>query len=176
MTELLQRGNIIKIKKGMKVYANIPEKFVFSNRPLSGELHCKTVEVGKIYKISKEFKEEYVTGVKKDEVERLRERNFNVTEEQIENLLKQTAPSLESEEYDASILEGEYIVVKTENSDGGTGMRSHDIYSDGWRVFAKKMKDGKIDSEGIEVSFYQTGAFTAMIPPETIEIIGDIFG
>lgn len=55
---------------------------------------------------------------------------------------------------------GEYIVLSTEYGGGsvGGGMNGHDDYPDGHRVTAKLAK-----GRGPQVSFYQTGCFTAML-------------
>lgn len=54
-------------------------------------------------------------------------------------------------------LQGKYIVIKTENTGGGCGHGPHDIYPDGHKVTCKRV------DKKFTVSFYQTGAFTAMI-------------
>lgn len=59
-------------------------------------------------------------------------------------------------------LRGEYIVQRV-TKDGGGGA-AHDIYPDGHHVWCERV-DGKY-----KVDFYQTGAFTAMIP--AIEPVG----
>lgn len=54
-------------------------------------------------------------------------------------------------------LQGKYIVIKTENTGGGCGHGSHDIYPDGHKVTCES-----VDKKH-RVSFYQSGCFTAMI-------------
>lgn len=78
---------------------------------------------------------------------------------------------------DTSILSGEYLIVKTEISGGGCAMGPHDIYPDGYKVFARKITDGRYGTPLIsefEVRFYQSGCFTCMIrdikPIRTAEI------
>lgn len=62
-------------------------------------------------------------------------------------------------------LRGKYIVYKTSEDGGGTGHGRYDVYPDGHHVFCFKE-----DDETVQVDFYQTGCFTAMI--EDIEPIG----
>ncbi|MBP6256487.1 hypothetical protein KA405_01920 [Patescibacteria group bacterium] len=63
----------------------------------------------------------------------------------------------------AKFLCGEYVVTATSITGGGTGHATHDIYSDGHRVTAKKLKkNGSWDPNGKEISFYQSGSFTCV--------------
>jgi hypothetical protein len=61
-------------------------------------------------------------------------------------------------------LAGRYLVYRTAMEGGGTGMGPHDVYPDGHHVYCRRLDDG------VEVDFYQTGAFTAMI--RDIEPVG----
>ena len=62
----LKEGDVIEIKKDMKIYASIPKKYIFSNRPLSEELEETDIEVGEIRSVNKStfdtsiFEGEYV--------------------------------------------------------------------------------------------------------------------
>jgi len=47
---LLKVGDVINLTNGMKVYAMIPEMFVYSNRKTSRELTVDVITIGKIYK------------------------------------------------------------------------------------------------------------------------------
>lgn len=60
---------------------------------------------------------------------------------------------------------GDYVVTSAifTGGGGGMGMNGYESYSDGWKVYAKKLKNGKWDDKGLEISFYQSGSFTAMI-------------
>lgn len=118
---LLREGDIIELKKGHKVYASIPEKYVYENTPRSMKLTRTEVTIGEDRK------------------------GFNT-----------------------DVLAGRYGVLKTARDGGGTGMGYHDVFPDGHHVWCRKMLgNGQF---GEEVSFYQTGAFTAMI--EEIEPVG----
>lgn len=65
---------------------------------------------------------------------------------------------------DTSQFVGRYVVTGTSQEGGGTGMGPHDVYPDGHRVRCVSVEPGK---EGLRLNFYQTGAFTAMIPDIT---------
>lgn len=54
-------------------------------------------------------------------------------------------------------LQGKYIVISTSSKGGGTGHGPHDVYPDGWNVVCQS------ECGAHEVSFYQSGCFTAMI-------------
>jgi hypothetical protein len=64
---------------------------------------------------------------------------------------------------DLSYLKGKYVVVHAASQGGGTGHSHHDVYPNGWFIRARKLRqDGSYDPQGIEISFYQSGCFTAM--------------
>lgn len=132
MAEILKTGDVIDIKKGMRVYVDIPGKFIYSNRteasPTANELTSHDVSLGQVFKTTK-----------------------NV--------------------FDTSIYLGEYVVTNREYGGGGIGMGSHDVFPSGWQIFCKKLKNGIWDENGLELNFYQTGSFTAMIKPREIEPI-----
>ena len=102
----LEKGDVIELTSGMKVYANVPEHFVYSNKRGSFALTHTGIRLG--------------------------------------------------EEFD--YLCGKYIVTRTAYDGGGTGMGSNDVFPNGYHVFCVKA-----DDRTIEVDFYQSGCFTAMI-------------
>lgn len=60
--------------------------------------------------------------------------------------------------------EGEYVVLATALEGGGTGHGPHDVYPDGHNVYCQKLNsDGSFDSDGLKISFYQSGCFAFMI-------------
>lgn len=64
---------------------------------------------------------------------------------------------------DLGYLKGRYVVEHAAMEGGGTGHGPHDIYPDGWHIRARKLKaDGSYDPQGVEIEFYQSGAFTAV--------------
>ena len=58
-------------------------------------------------------------------------------------------------------------------SGGGTGHGPGDVYYDGWHITALRLREHRLDSEW-EISFYQTGSFTAMIPVGEIVIDDEV--
>ena len=115
---LLQEGDIITLKEGMEVYANIPHKNVYFNRPFSTELTRDKITIG--------------------------EPRYSGAEN--------------TGAFDARPFAGDYTVVRAELNGGGTGHGPHDIYPDGHHVYCEKLAHPQI-----EVDFFQTGCFTAMI-------------
>ena len=150
---LLQRGDVIRLEKGMKVYATIPEMFIYDNRRTSTNNARTDIKIGEMR--SSQFKtSEDVKGT-------LGLFNIEIEDDQISHFIAGLGINLS---FDTSIFEGEYRVVATAEDGGGTGMGPHDVYPNGHHVFCEKK-----DDPNIFVDFYQTGCFTAMIEPEKIE-------
>ena len=104
-TPVLERGDIIELGEDHKVYAKVPEHFLYENRRGVWDLTESDI---------------YLRG------------HF-------------------------AHMQGKYIVTSTASKGGGQGHGRHDVYPDGHNVECVS-ECGKY-----EVSFYQTGAFTAMI-------------
>jgi len=74
---------------------------------------------------------------------------------------------------DLTRAKAEYVVVEARMQGGGTGHGPHDVFPDGWHVIAKRLKPGrKWDPGGEEITFYMTGCFTNLIPPNEILVVG----
>jgi hypothetical protein len=157
---LLRQGDVIKLKKGMDVYALIPEMFVIDNRRFSKELIKHEVKIGKVYKNPTKVKDQ-INEIIKDVKEAFSYQGYNLQIKDAEKFVTSKVKTPKSETFE--IEEGEYLVTKTSNDGGGMGMGPHDTYSNGHHVFCKKLNKGKFDKDAVEVNFYQTGAFTAMI-------------
>jgi hypothetical protein len=71
---------------------------------------------------------------------------------------KLTEHAVTIDEENFSHLLGEFVVYKANLEGGGTGHGPNDVYPDGWKVTCRSLADPMID-----VSFYQSGCFTAMI-------------
>jgi hypothetical protein len=175
---LLRKGDIIEIKNGMKIYAEIPEKFVYSNRQHStGKTHTD-FEVGEKLEIAGgnlEKQDKVISNlVKRIREEFESETGQKVPAEKVKEFVESVLPkSNDDKSFDTSVFAGKYIVTKTTYGGGGTGMGRHDVYPDGHEVECKKLtKDGGWDKNGRKISFYQSGCFTAMITPEQIQPIG----
>ncbi len=61
-------------------------------------------------------------------------------------------------------LAGSYVVTKQVEDGGGTAHGPHDVYPAGHHVYCKSLDH---ETE-IELDFYQTGSFTAMIPDRVV--------
>jgi len=175
MKELLKEGNVIVLGAGMKVYAQIPEMFVYQNTKLSSELTHTEVLIGKIY-TNEDTQEDDINKTVANIVKRIEEafesQNIPLGDfHDAEGFVRKQLPPLPQNTL--KIPEGEYLVIKTEFGGGSHG--GHDDYPDGHNVTCKKLKyDGSYDEDGFEVSFYQSGSFTAMIEPEELEVVRDM--
>lgn len=161
---LLQKGDKIRLEKGMKVYASIPAKFFFANTPFSTEIYDSAdITIGRIYHKQVVSKEELI-GKLMDGVASIvkisREEIDVMSRKELEAFIDSLGLNFDEEEFDSSIYAGEYIVEYTSFGGGGTqlGPNSLDIYPNGWRVYCVK-----VDDPSIHVNFYQTGDFTAVI-------------
>lgn len=162
-TRLLQKGDIIRLEKGMKVYAKIPEMFCCSNkmfccsnRNFSTEIVETVIEIGQRYCREHQSKEQLIN--------RLMEcinSVICVTENQIANFVKSLNLDFEKKELDTSIYAGEYVVDWVTKNGGETQlcMSGSESYQDGWHVYCTKTEE-----PSVHVHFYQTGCFTATIP------------
>jgi hypothetical protein len=160
-TNRLQRGDVIDIEKGMGVYATIPERFAYANRAQSMEPTNHTISVGEIRKAASIN----LNSVAKDIQEKISYHGgILVPLTQITKLLTDAIDTTLPITLDTSEYIGEYVVVNTALTGGGTGMGPHDIYPDGWHVTAKKLKNGEYDNDGLTIEFYQSGCFNAMLP------------
>ena len=157
-------GDVIKLEKGMKVYGQILEIFVYGNKPLSDEYtrheiivgtsYEQTIPTGKdVQRLAKDIKHEFDSHL-----------GLEVTTNDTMDFIKgQIQKSTINPQFHYVFEEGEFVVIDTREEGGGTGMGPHDVYPDGHHVFCKRLKNGEYDENGEEVNFYQTGSFTCMI-------------
>lgn len=148
---LLQRGNIIRLEPGMKVYADVPSMYRGGSFFDTRSTHSDVV-IGRIYKKPAKT----IQALAKEIFGRIKYL-VPVSEEQIATFLEGLSLDLEERHFDTSIYAGEYEVHHacynggSDSYDGG--------YPNGWHVYCHK-----VDNPSMEVDFYQTGCFTAMIP------------
>jgi hypothetical protein len=82
MNNYLEVGDVVEIKKGMKIYATLEERFIFCNTPISSKLKITDIEVGKLKGHDSNifdtsiFKGEYVV-VSTSHYEEIKDENFN---------------------------------------------------------------------------------------------------
>lgn len=156
---LLEVGDVINLTDGMKVYAMIPEMFVYSNRKTSRELTKEVVTIGKIYKNNTNIDKD-INNLISDIIEEFNSRGFSISEEDVREFVLSKIKQPEEETF--SIHGGEFIVIKT-LLDGGSHYNDRDYYPDGHRVYCQQLINGSYHEDAIEVNFYQTGCFTAII-------------
>lgn len=158
MNNYLKMGDVIEIKKGMQIYVTIPVKFVCSNTIGDNLVNTEiTVSEARHYKpLSIKEIGSKVSGV-------LAWYGCKADEERLISFIQSENIGINNEEtFDTSIFIGEYLVYKTEMN-GGSETQG---YPDGWCVYARK-----IDNPAVKINFYQSGCFTAVIPPDSIKPI-----
>jgi hypothetical protein len=164
-SDFLKEGDVINIENGMKVYTQIADMFIYQNS-LSDKLSSHDVIVGATY--TNEKSENHLFNSKNfmkdiiEEIVRKCENNgLTIEPKKVFDFIKQNAVKPDLKTF---ILEGgEFVVIKTSYEGGGTGHGQYDVYPNGHCVYCKKLKGGKFDINGIEINFYQSGCFTAMI-------------
>ena len=94
---LLQRGDIIRLEKGMKVYASVPEKFVFVNTPFSDKPYEGVITLG--YTLHKKVpnRDEFTKELKEDIEKRI---HREITTEQVSNFVDSLSLNFYAEEFD----------------------------------------------------------------------------
>lgn len=151
---LLQKGDIVRLEKGMSVYTFIPEKFSrCSCSPFSNKRISMPIEIGEI--LSKHFlfdKDEFREMIT-EKIQSLI-KSDTVTDEAVANFIESLNLDFSHEEFDTSIFAGEYIVCNV--TFGGNGsdksdFRDFQTYS-GWKIYCEK-----IDNPDIRVYFFRTG-------------------
>lgn len=146
----LQRHDVIRLEKGMKVYAEVPSRYFFD--PFSSEKKRREVIIGKKYCRNVPSQDKITS-----EIYQKIHSIIPVTYGNVEEFVKGLRLDMTKDSFDSSIFEGEYEVYCAVSDGGG---HTHDGgYPNGWHVFCQKKDDPEI-----EVDFYQTGCFTAMIP------------
>lgn len=164
----LQVGDVFEIKKGMKVNAEVPSKFIFTNCRMSN-LTSKTKIVVGIFLKNKMDVEATANELKESIARSVSSVCGAVADPMaVQDLVSSVMNSYEEETLDTTMFCGEYLVINT-TFDGGCG--GHDPYPNGHHVFCRKLKDGKYDPNGTQIDFYQSGSFSSMILPENVQPI-----
>lgn len=154
---LLQKGNIIRLKKGMTVNASIPEKFVDIDNPYSTKLTSTEVIIGEVLRNSGVPKKSELIN---DLTEYLEDYTHydGITKEIVEAFVNSLNLDYTMEKFDTTVFAGEYCVTQTHSERCGPYFEGYH-FPDAWHVFCQKV--GEPD---VCVDFYQTGTFTPMIP------------
>jgi hypothetical protein len=165
---LLKEGDVIYLENGMKVYTEVPEKFVYDNHKKSNKTTHHEAIVGEVITNNTDISEDKRDLVK-DLIDAFSFRlgvRLSKPEAQAFIDSKVSTPRASSFCLDG----GEFLVVKTKSEGGGTAM-FNDVYPDGHHVFCKKLNADGTYENGLEVDFYQSGAFTAMILPGEVTVV-----
>lgn len=154
----LKIGDVFELKKGMDIYADIPERFIYQNTPNSDKITNSKITVGDIREVQGEYGKSAVI----KEILRLTKGYscFNAVsfdEQKLKESIK--IKEFKSNRFDTNKFIGEYVVTSAGMGGGSSG---YDSYPDGWHIIAKKLNNGKFDKNGLEVSFYQSGCFTVV--------------
>lgn len=174
LKKFLQVGDVFKVEVGMRVQVSIPAKFVYANRTVD-TLTETTINIGEILEgnVATDEHIDEILKATKDTISFRTGKKISAKEAQtIRTALKSIIPlSKAKEQFDTNKFVGEYVVIKTAETGGGTGHGPHDVYPDGHNVIAKKLKNGAYDPKGKTISFYQSGSFTCEVLPEAITFL-----
>lgn len=158
---LLKEGDIIILKRGMKVYTELPEKFVYSNRSFSSKLVSTDIVVGNTLSISFEEISKDIELAVSGVLEAMRNAGSKVSKDVCRKFVRSNIMPPEQDFY--TFRGGEFLVIRTSYGGGGSslGMSGYESYPDGHRVYCQRLENGNPVEEFC--NFYQTGCFTAMI-------------
>jgi hypothetical protein len=151
----------------MDIYAGIPEKFIYSNRSLSNDLAKHEIRIGQVF--TNTFDLDKIVGeIAADVIQDFKcKSGVTISAQDAREMVANILPDFKNGEIlDTSVFEGEYVVTETTIEDRGCD------YPCGYHVTCKRLQEnGEYDENGAEVSFYQSGYFTAVIKPENIQPI-----
>lgn len=165
--ELLQVGDIIEIKEGMSISADIPNKFVASNRRMSSELTRTDVRIGEVLKNPMDIEKT------RTDLEKSLTNCFVVTcgasvdPVVLHELIELTLNNYQEEELDTSIFAGEYLVVDAKKEGGN--YNGYEFFDGDYSVQCQKLKDGQFDPNGTKIYFYQLGNYAPTLSPNQVQ-------
>ena len=107
MTELLQKGQIIRLEKGMRVYANIPEYAIHGSKFFSIVPSRKVITIGEQLSNPSLTREEII---KQIELHPYFFLGDNISYQDINNYVDSLNFNFDTRTYDTSIFEGKYEV------------------------------------------------------------------
>lgn len=78
---------------------------------------------------------------------------------------------VETGSFDASRADAEFIVERTVMDGGGTGHGKHDVFPDGWHVYARRLgRERQYYPQAEQIQFYQSGCFNCVVPE--VRVVG----
>lgn len=121
MKRLLEEGDVFKLKLGMKVEHEIPQKLFVSNRPLSNERESKCITIGEIYSYNFNNLQTQI-GDLKNEIRKQVFYHLGIDDQHtdkeivkfVNNIVKKKKDTLNFDMFDSSKLIGNYVVTKVE--------------------------------------------------------------
>ena len=173
MKNFLQEGDVVFLKRGMKVHAQIPEKFVHEGCKLSKELTKHVVEVGKYLSMKPDVTRD-IEMLANDIVKSFESKlGLKIKAADATVFITSKLPAIKTDSY--ILDEGEFVVIRTAMEGGSTG---HDAYPDGHHVFCKRLNpDGTYNENGTEINFYQSGSLHPQGPkPFHLKSKIDLYG
>ena len=159
MSKLLQIGDVVLIKKGVTIMADIPKKFVYSNTPFDNEIRKSIIEVGKIYENIKPNIMHERDSIIKDIIDVFEKRGLEVDSKNIAKLIVDDIKYPDDAIY--VFKGGEFEVINTVLVPECRNW--NDWYPEEYRVICKRLKNGLHDEDGDEIEFSQTGAVSTLI-------------
>lgn len=170
MNRYLFPGDVFRVKEEMKVIAEIPMKYVFSNRLLSSELTEHVVEVGKALQFdSNLFKDVREVCIKNIRQEIFSSFGFEVPDITLVSAISGFLPTPRPDSYDTNYLCCDYVVDSVERNK----IQIHN--SDyGYEICVKAHKER---DENQKIRFCQSGISEALILPKDIDLVkeGDVY-
>jgi len=169
IAKFLERGNIIELKKEMRVNFQLEERFIESTKPFSTKIVWGSVKIGEILTVENltENDRKYFKNDISDVLGRL---GIKMPVKELDSIIIQIFYKYEDslkDTFDTSVLAGKYVVMHTGLDDEGRSQK-------GYRVIAKKLSKGIYDPNGIEVAFYQDPGYMSSIMPDEIRAIDDL--
>lgn len=161
MERLLRKGDLVRLERGMEVWAKVPQNSYFSNRQFSTMFSEQAIVIGRVY-CQKGKDEAEIVDLVFNQISHI----IPVSIEQVGDFVKSLKLDYSPKEFDSSVFEGIYMVDQTRlrggdsvEQDDPDYYQGRDHLPEGWRVYCHK-----VDNPEIKVSFYQTGRFHGLIP------------
>lgn len=168
MERLLQIGDVFKLETGMSIETKVEDNLIYGNVIFHTTKSEHLIIVGKTYPTPTEKEQKLCV---QDLVQSLKHvindtLGININRNVIKEFINPYIPKIPKQNF---IFEpGLFIVVFTA-TDGGS---ERDSYPNGHHVFCKRLDvNGNYDHNAEEINFYQSGAFTHIIPSGKITLV-----
>lgn len=152
---ILQQGDVIELKEGMRVNALVPD-YIFEKFSLAKSETRTSIQIGKLYESKKITLAEMVRDVSIT-LSHFGLESDTILEKKIENFLLDIPIDLTHKQFDSSILAGKYVVIHAPFPGINDDSKYH--------IFCQKLNSEK----EIIVDFFQSSSYIPCI--EDIEVI-----